>query len=220
MVGKPILVEKLFVLGCSGSGKSTISRHIAELVQTSGWNAYAINDYQILYEMFQADKKHEKFQPAAHNGFDVLNMSVYDTALDELNKQAQRLMKNAKKNELIIVEFARCDYKEALKHFDDDFLHAAHFLFLDVDIEACKQRVRKRVTQWRSLDDHFVPDDVIECFGQESCKQYIEYEIKQDYDLADHRVQILDTRRSIEEVTNDVKQFIANLLPVLVSIDS
>ncbi len=104
-------------------------------------------------------------------------------------------------------------------HFDNNFLCTAHILFLDADIEICKHRVRERIAQRRNLDDddHFVPDNVIECFGQESCKKYIGCGLKLDFGIADDRVRVLDTNESIEKVTDHVRQFVETLLPVLVS---
>jgi gluconate kinase len=210
------MVKLLFVFGCSGSGKSTISHRVVKFAQASGWDALAINDYPILYEMFQADRKREKFDHAdmVLGGFDVRDTSVYDTALDELNRQVRTITERVKENALVIIEFARCDYREALKHFDDCFLHAAQFLFLDADIKTCKQRVLERIAQPQSLDDHFVPDDVIECLGQASCKHYIESELKLDYGISNDRVRILDTGGAIEEVILHVEQFLDTILPI------
>ncbi len=214
------MVKQLFVLGCSGSGKSTISRYIEMLARDKGWSAYFISDYNILYAMFQADAKHEKFDLADHGGFEVLDMSVYDTALDELNRQAQDLTENAGENELVIVEFARCVYGEALKHFDDDVIRTAHFLFLDADIDTCKRRVRERIAQPQSLDDHFVPNDVIECFGQASCKHYIESRLKLDYEINDDKILILDNNGPLEENAHHIEQFVDTILSFLVSVGS
>ncbi len=209
------MIEKLFVLGCSGSGKSTVSRCIEVLAHDRGWSAHSMNDYRILYEMFLADKKGEKFRPANAGGFDVLNEFVYDAALDELSKQAHDLTNYAKRNELVVIEFARCDYREALKHFGHGFLHNSSFLFLDADVDTCMRRVNERIARACSLDDHFVPDHVIDCFGQKGCKLYIESDLKLDYGIADHKVQVLDTRGSIKEVADYVEYFVANLLPIL-----
>jgi hypothetical protein len=74
------MVEKLFVLGCPGSGKSTISDYIAMLAHDRGWSAHPINDYDILYEMFQADAKGKHFRPTTHGGFDVIHPPVYEGA--------------------------------------------------------------------------------------------------------------------------------------------
>ncbi len=136
------MIEKLFVLGCSGSGKSTVSRCIEVLAHDRGWSAHSMNDYRILYEM-------------------------------------------------------------------------SSFLFLDADVDTCMRRVNERIARACSLDDHFVPDHVIDCFGQKGCKLYIESDLKLDYGIADHKVQVLDTRGSIKEVADYVEYFVANLLPIL-----
>src|SRR6266853_327322 len=60
------MLERLFVFGLPGSGKSTISQHIVDHVereaQTKDWSALPINDYHILYEMFLTEKKRERFK--------------------------------------------------------------------------------------------------------------------------------------------------------------
>src|SRR6266566_6758631 len=83
------MVVKVFVLGRPGSGKTTAVRHIIKLAQNRGWFAIRIKDYDILYGMFQADTEHKKFRPVAHGGFDVLDFSVLDTALEKLQKIVQ-----------------------------------------------------------------------------------------------------------------------------------
>jgi gluconate kinase len=214
------MVRLLFVLGCSGSGKSTVSRYISMSVRDRNWSAHFINDYEILYQMFLDDTDCKQFRPADYNGFDVLEMSVYDAALDELNKQVRELTKGARENEIVIIEFARWEYSKALKHFDNDFLLTAHFLFLDVDIKTCKQRILERITQPQSLDDHFVPNDVIECFGQASCKHYIESGFKLDYGINDDRILILDNNGPIEGNAHRIEQFVDTILSVLVPVGS
>src|SRR5260370_4694423 len=155
------MVEKLFVLGCPGSGKSTVSRHIAKLAYNRGRLARTINDYKDLYMRFLADAEHEYFLPAAYDGFEVVNTSVYDTALDELKEQAQKIT-DSSEGGLVIVEFSRGDYSRAFKHFGNQLLNDAHFLLLDADIDTCMQRVKERITRRVDLDDHFVPENIIE----------------------------------------------------------
>src|SRR5437588_9092638 len=86
---------KLFILGRPGSGKSTAYHHIDDFVgqHFCGWSTIRYNDYNILREMFlfeklfQTDAKRRKFRVTEHNGFDVIDFSVLDTALKELEKQ-------------------------------------------------------------------------------------------------------------------------------------
>jgi adenylate kinase family enzyme len=206
------MVEKLFVLGCPGSGKSTISNYLAMLARDRGWPARPINDYEILYEMFQADTKQEHFRSAAHGGFDVIHLPVYDTALDKLKERVQTL--RPIKDELILIEFSRSNYREALSRFGKDFLSDAYFLFLDTDIETCIERVRQRITLPRSIHDHFVPDHVICRHCQEGNRDYVASGLKLDFEIADYKIQILDNRAPIEEVALDVKRFVDTILPV------
>ena len=214
------MVETLFVLGPSGSGKSTLSRHVVQFAKANGWRAYAISDYPLLYEMFLADTKREQFAPGDpdYGGFKVLKMRVYDTVLDELNRQVRTIAERAEENTLVTIEFARSDYRKALKHFNDHLLRTAHFLFLDADIETCKRRVRERIICPRGLDDHFVPDHVIECFGQASCKHYIESGLKLDYEINDDRILVLDNNGPLEENAHHIEQFVDTILSFLVPV--
>jgi adenylate kinase family enzyme len=206
------MVEKLFVLGCPGSGKSTVSDYIAMLARDRGWSALPTNDYEILYEMFQADTKQELFRCAAHGGFDVIHLPIYDTALDQLKERIQAT--RPIKDELVLIEFSRSNYREALSRFGKNFLGDAYFLFLDTDIETCIQRVRQRIIRPRSIHDHFVPDHVIRRHCQEGNRDYIASGLKLDFEIADNRICILDNRGPIEEVALDMKRFVDTILPV------
>lgn len=213
------MVKQLFVLGCPGSGKSTISRYIEMLARDRGWSARSINDYENLYWMFQADTKYGRFRAVAFGGFDILDPYIRDTALKELKEEAQSSC-SANTNELVLIEFSRCNYNKALKLFGKAFLCDAHFLFLDVDGDTCIRRVRERVVHPHSLNDHFVSDYVIDCFSRERNRQYVESELKLDYKIADDRVCILDNGGSLKEVAAYIKQIIDTLLPVPVSASS
>lgn len=205
------MVEKLFVLGCPGSGKSIVSNYLAMLARDRGWPARPINDYEILYEMFQADTKQEHFRSAAYGGFDVIHLPVYNTALDKLKERVQALHPI---KELILIEFSRSNYREALSRFGKDFLSDAYFLFLDTDIETCMERVRQRIIQPRSIHDHFVPDHVICRHCQEGNRDYIASGLKLDFEIADYKVQVLDNRGSIQELAINVKRFVDTILQV------
>src|SRR2546423_1930885 len=139
-----IMTVKVFVLGRPGSGKSTGARIIVSNAQRRGWSVIRINDFDILKEMFQADIHHERFLPAAHGGFDVIDFSVLDTALEEVERRVRDQMFGIGKK-LITIEFARDDYSEALRLFSCDFLQDAYFLFIDAHIETCIQRIHRRV---------------------------------------------------------------------------
>src|SRR5450759_821323 len=160
---------KLFILGRPGSGKSAAYRHIQKYVDLyhPEWSTKRFNDYDILlgmllheklYTNYSEDKR--QFSETDHDGFDVRDFTVLDTALKELEKQV-RLRCSPSKDEIIIIEFARDDYKHALKQFSANFLKDAYFLFIEADIKTCIQRVKNRVKLPQTSDDHFVSEDIL-----------------------------------------------------------
>jgi hypothetical protein len=160
---------KLFVLGRPGSGKSEAYRQIDKYIQQAyqDWSVVHFTDYEILQEMFQFEKnfqlneKLRKFRPREHRGFDVRDFSVLDDVLKELEKKIKFAYSDIRNEQLIVIEFARDDYGEALKLFSPNFLKDAYFLFINSDINACVERIHHRVTHSSTVDDHFVSDDII-----------------------------------------------------------
>lgn len=204
------MMVKLFVLGCPGSGKSTVSTYIAMLARDNGWLPRLINDYKNLYRMFRADTKLEQFRHVAFGGFDILDPCVRDTALKELKEQAQ--LSCSTKNELVLIEFSRGNYGQALKLFGKDFLCDANFLFLDADTDTCIQRVRERVAHPQNLNDHFVSNYVIDCLCQQSNSQSMASNLKTDFGIADRKIEVLDSRGSIQKLAYDVKRFVDTVI--------
>src|SRR5436305_6284813 len=110
--------KKVFVLALPGSGKSTAAHYIVELAQRNSWCPFRFNDYDILYQWFQADKDGRIFSATEHRGFDVHNHNVFDEALEELERRVIEGEKvSCEKNQLIIIEFARDDYCKAIGLF-------------------------------------------------------------------------------------------------------
>jgi hypothetical protein len=123
--------------------------------------------------MFQAElhkpfSPQQHFEPVDHNGFRVVDFSVLDLALKIIEKRATGSLNDCSLDtqRLIIIEFARDDYVQALRQFDPAFLQGAHFLFLDADVNLCIQRIHDRVAHPDSIDDHFVSDDIITGYYQ------------------------------------------------------
>jgi adenylate kinase family enzyme len=155
------MAVKLFVLGLPGSGKSTVSRHITIYLKDRNWKSTRINDYVILYNMFLDDTDHKRFKPTVHGGFYVLDLQVIDEALKRLEQEVnENISSPIMQKELILIEFARNDYQRAFQQFSPAFLLDAYFLYLNVDIETCKKRIRERTAQPRTEDDFFVSEDI------------------------------------------------------------
>ena len=152
--------RKVFVLGRTGSGKSTTVRLLTEELQQLGWAIKVFNDYPILRTMFLDDTEHRLFQPTKYEGFEVINPSVFDTALTELEREIQNYQPTNEKT-LIAIEFSRNNYYNALSQFGDDFLQDAHYLFVVADLRICLERASKRGIQSTMQDDYFVKDIVL-----------------------------------------------------------
>src|SRR5690242_4541623 len=106
------MAVKLFVLGCSGSGKSTAANYTIMLAKNAGYSAIRLNDYEILYKMFNAEIKSpsRRFGYTLYGGFEVLDPTLYDEALMYLEKVVEEL--HSQIDQLIIIEFARVDYSK------------------------------------------------------------------------------------------------------------
>lgn len=203
------MAVELFILGRPGSGKTTAARYISGLARDRRWSSIHINDYTILQEMFQTDTEN-KFRPTQHNGFDVVDFSVLDTALQEVEKRVEEYISSM---ELVTIEFARDDYSKALKQFSPDFLKDAYFLFIDADVETCLQRIHKRVAHPTTVDDHpSLSDDCFRVHYRKDNRPYITSNFKTDYSIDDKRVTIIDNTDSWEKFGEELKQFAENIL--------
>lgn len=155
---------KLFILGMPGSGKSTIAQRIMQRVQgIPGWSTYHINDYAILSQFYR-DQRH-RFLAAPYGGFTIKDATLYNEVLEKLQEQAEKMKRQALPGEkqLVLIEFARENYQSAFRAFDPAFLQDASFLFLDVSITICRNRVSHRVHKLRhekNEHDCFVPRGV------------------------------------------------------------
>jgi AAA domain len=167
------MAVKLFVLGLPGSGKSTTARFIEMLARDYHWIPGRFNDYDILYEMYLADTEGKRFSKAEYDGFDIHEHIVFDEALIEIEKRvSQRCMIAGDKDELIIIEFARKDYCDALGLFSPPFLQDAFFLFLNTDIPTCRERIKYRSEHPETPDDHYVSEYIFESYYQNDDRQY------------------------------------------------
>ncbi len=149
------------LLGRPGSGKTTAARHFMQRAYEKDVPVVHIDDYEILQEKFRADTEHVRFHPLNQDrecsGFDVIDFRVLDEALKEAEARAKTYTEIIK-NGLVIVEFARNDYQEALKLFHPDFLQEAYLLFFTIDIETSIQRVQQRYlkTGYHLVSDHIL----------------------------------------------------------------
>ena len=194
------MVRKVFVLGLPGSGKSTAIRLLDMFARDHRWAFTCLNDYDILYEMFLQDTRGQ-FSPSRYDGFDVRDVSVYDTALLELQQKAYDL-EQTRSYKLIFIEFSRNDYCQALRLFTAPFLQNAFFLFIRASIAVCKYRVQERVKHRQGEEDrdnHFFSEYIFDEYYQQDNGEYpiLRLNSQQDrngqrYEISEANVQIVD----------------------------
>lgn len=191
---------KIFLLGRPGSGKSSAARRIVKLVRRRNCSVVRINDYDILREMAEVDDA--KFRKIAYGGFDVLDFSVLDVALKEEERKARN---KATFTNIIIIEFARSDYYEALKKFSADFLQDAYFIFFNTAIETCIRRVRCRAKNQASSDDSFVSEKIIRGYYS---KQEFFYDIAEQLNIDKNKFILFNNNSSRRKFNIKIRRFV------------
>lgn len=164
-------IHKLFILGRPGSGKSSVAQIITRELQSDGWFVKHLFDYPLLQKRFQAESENSvpelerRFRPdgpKSLQGFDVIDLSVLDEVIRDLVIEVRTFSQSASPHEktLLIIEFARKSYRDALSLFGDVLLQDAHILYIDSPLNVCMERIHHRLVS-RSQFDHFVPDDAM-----------------------------------------------------------
>jgi chloramphenicol 3-O-phosphotransferase len=202
----------VFLWGCPGSGKSLAARYIKTLLDST-WQAEHITDYSFLLDMFKAELKSgisedkRKFRHSAYGGFDVVDFSVLDTALEMVNAEVCRQLGDQRK--LILVEFARNSYSDTQQIFKEIY-GDAHFLYFEAKIETCIQRVQTRAQRRETLNDNFVSEKIMrEYYGADYSNDW--FEGKND------KVEIIQNDGTWEGFGDKIQRFLKNLLRELES---
>lgn len=215
----------LFVLGLPGSGKSATARHIKSFAEQKKFQAHRFKDYGILYKMFQKDKEEKRFrstQPQGYDGFDVLDFDVFDEALQRLHRSVQQQRKQAEDDtELLIIEFSRVDYCEALTFFKSLRLRDAHFLFINSEIQTCKARIKARAEHPRPFDNRYVSDYIFEEYYEEDHQQYLTEvagQLNQRFDIPLDHIHVIHNGPDVtkEQFIHNVEEFAGDMLKIKV----
>jgi adenylate kinase family enzyme len=202
---------KLFILGLPGSGKSTVSRHITTYLSNRFWGSVRFSDHVILKEMFQDDQgdiEQKQFKPSEHGGFNVVDFMVFDIALTKLEQVVYEHLLSVKQEEIILIEFARNDYRRAFRQFSDTFLHDAYFLYLNVDTEICKSRIQVRITNPSSEDDFYVSEDIFNSYYNKDDGRSIPQILASDHGIEKERVMVIDNSGSLPNSLAHIKRFV------------
>lgn len=194
---------KIFLLGRPGSGKSSAARRIVKLVRRRNCSVVRINDYDILKKMAETDGS--KFRKIAHGGFDIQDFSVLDVALREVEWKAKN---KATFTNIIIIEFARIDYYEALKKFSKNFLQDSYFVFFNTNIETCMQRIRCRAKNQVTSDDSFVSEEIIRGYY---AKQEFSYEMAEQLGIDAAKLVIFKNNGCRHKFDVRIRRFVTDI---------
>jgi hypothetical protein len=218
-----------FVFGLPGSGKSAAARHIKSFARRKKFRPQRFRDYTILYKMFQDDQKanNEKkrfrsTQSLGYDSFDVLDFDILDKALQKLHHNILWRKKLADDSvELLIIEFSRDDYCEALSFFTSLRLHDALLLFINSDIPTCKARIKARADHPRTLDDRYVSDHIFEVYYQRDHQQYlteVALQLNQRFGVPIEHIQVIHNgpEISVQQFYQAVESFAADMLKIKV----
>jgi len=209
--------HNIFVLGLPGSGKSTAARYIEMLARDYYRTPNLLQDYRILYAMFLADKEGIRFSSTLYNGFDVHDLSAFDDALEKLAHQLQEKERTREINEVTIIEFARADYCKALEFFACMPLAEAFFLFIDAEVETCKQRIKARVANPQMPDDHYVSEYIFEAYYNKDPRQYLTSTaacLRERFHIGEEKIKAIDNTDgvSMQAFLAQVKEFVTPIL--------
>lgn len=202
---------KLLILGLPGSGKSSVASIISMYARDGQWSTTHISDYDILYEMYQENTSGQ-FKPADFGGFDVLDLYVFDIALEKLEQKVNNHASVTQSEGFLLIEFSRNDYQQAFHQFSEGFLKDAYFLYLSVDVETCKRRIYERTTHPTTPDDHYVSEYIFEAYYNGDNGQCLPSILEREYKLDKERLLVIDNNCSLEEASNRIKPFIDNII--------
>lgn len=212
--------QNIFVLGLPGSGKSTAARYIEMLARDYDWDPNLLQDYRILYDMFQADKEGTRFSSTlydGYDGFDVHDFNAFDDALKELVCWLGEKERPSKGRAVNIIEFARDDYCKALELFASIPLTEAFFLFIDAEVETCKQRIQARVANPQTPDDHYVSEYIFEAYYNRDHRQYLTSAatcLRERFHIARKRIKVINNTNwvTMYAFLSQVEEFVSPIL--------
>ena len=208
----------VFILGRPGSGKSKVAQFIQEFASEQGWIARHIYDYALLQALFLEEiaaniplekRKFRPRGPEAWHGFDVTNFGVLDSVLYQMGHEVNTgELAPPDEKKLLLIEFARNMYADALNKFDVRLLQDAYLLYIDADMEICIERIRQRVGDG-SRFSHFVSEDIMRryYYKDDWLESHFHEYLKgiQEQGIRTYP-EIIDNRGSLKELKEKVKE--------------
>ena len=158
--------------------------------------------------MSLADVEHEQFKPTDHGGFDVIDITVFDTALQKLEQDVNLHLLSSKRQELILIEFARNNYLRAFQQFSQKFLYDAFFLYLNVDQEVCKKRIRERIANPNTEHDFYVSEYIFSTYYYEDDGRFMSQILVNEHGVEKESVKVIDNNGFLSNSIAEIYQFV------------
>lgn len=187
---------KLFILGRPGSGKSHAARFFELDVKIRDGFFFRVNDYEFLQRQFFFDNNHVRFEPVGDTGFGVVDITIFDEALEDVKKKAHECCESGE-YDIVIIEFARSNYREALQKFGKKFLQDAYFLYIYTELPTCFERIRLRADNPQTVDDTFMSEASLNRLYHEDNRYYMLVHLAADFELREEQVVCIDNMGSI-----------------------
>ncbi len=155
----------IIVIGKPGSGKSTFVQVLSSKLRThTDYQIQVFNDRDILVEMAYGLDFRELIRPLDSKNFEVVDVLVYDIAVDRLVSKLREMANNR----VLLVEFSRNEYMGTFERFGDLFSDANSVaIYIDTPFDICKKRNIERAISnnsytvpWDEMESYFRVDDV------------------------------------------------------------
>lgn len=156
--------------------------------------------------------------PEECNGFDVNDFSVLNTVLEEMAEGVRQVeQRNSEQNELILLEFARDNYTQALFLFGPDFLQNALLVYFQVDFGTCVDRIHQRIECDCRSDsyNHFVSDDIMENYYRKDDWSEVIINLKHTWGILVKTWEVENTG-DWQALKDQIKRLVDELIPELV----
>lgn len=205
---------KLFLLGRPGSGKTTAFHIIEKMAPKIKKKAIRFREYTLLREMVQQEGHGDKFRPTIHNGFDIIDFSVFYESARRLEAQIRTYLSQAPdshRNEFIVIELARGEYSEAMSCFSPGFLQDAYFLFIDADLETCIKRIQYRVAHPKKTDGHYISDTIMKNYYSKDNLPYMDFGFKLEHGIRT-RVITIENTGSLQDLAASTRRAVRTIL--------
>jgi hypothetical protein len=207
------MIKIAFLLGRPGSGKSIGARLIEIFARENGWSVEYMNDYRLLQQMFlqeraehtpPAKRKFSTSGPIEYNGFDVVDFSVLDTVLEIMADQVREANRTSSEEEkLFLIEFARNNYSNALLLFGRGLLDDAHFIYLDVGVDTCIERIHQRVAHPVTSDDLFVSDEIMSTYYRNDDWSRVLYNLQNNCNIC-----VIRNSGTLQDLKQEVEEWV------------